>query len=391
MAKAEADAPRTGKLARSAITGLAAARIGMAELSHRTRKRSAQAQAEHEAALGRILFGALGQLRGSALKVSQLLSMHPGLLPDGVRSELARAHHQAPPLNRALAGRVFRQAFGQEPEALFDHFEPIAFAAASLGQVHRAQLAGHGTVAVKVQYPGIAATIASDMQLMRAALREVDYLQEAEQLQWFAQHAAQPGVVMAQPILSHTRAQVLTQQFVPGLPLQAWLATQPHQALRDQAVQHLWDWFMHCIFVLGRVHADPHPGNFLFAPDGTVGVLDFGCTRALPSTFRAQVVQAWSALLRAPTDPTRNAQVLQAYQALGLLRKDLTVQAYTTELAPALAEMQAWQIEPFTQPVFNFGTKTPRPSPPASTSACWGSTSPISPARCPRSSACGWG
>ena len=392
MAKAEA--PRTGKLARSAITGLAAARIGMAELGHRTRKRSAQAQAEHEAALGRILFGALGQLRGSALKVSQLLSMHPQLLPEGVRRELARAHHQAPPLNRALVGRVFRQTFGQEPEALFDHFEPTAFAAASLGQVHRAQLAGHGTVAVKVQYPGIAATIASDMQLMRAALRalahtdlplptdavmdgvmaeieatllrEVDYLQEAEQLQWFAEHAAQPGVVMARPILSHTRAQVLTQQFVPGQPLQAWLATQPSPSQRDQAGQHLWDWFMHCIFVLGRVHADPHPGNFLFAPNGSVGVLDFGCTRVLPSAFRAQVVQAWSALLRDPTDPTRNAQVLQAYQAQGLARADVSLATYSTDLAPALAVMQAWQMEPFTQAVFDFGTKTPPPlTPPA--------------------------
>jgi len=293
-------------------------------------------------------------------------------------------------------GRVFRQAFGQEPEALFDHFEPTAFAAASLGQVHRAQLAGHGTVAVKVQYPGIAATIASDMQLMRAALRalahtdlplptdtvmdgvmaeieatllrEVDYLQEAEQLQWFAEHAAQPGVVMARPILSHTRAQVLTQQFVPGQPLQAWLATQPSpsQSQRDQAGQHLWDWFMHCIFVLGRVHADPHPGNFLFAPNGSVGVLDFGCTRVLPSAFRAQVVQAWSALLRDPTDPTRNAQVLQAYQALGLARADVSLATYSTDLAPALAVMQAWQMEPFTQAVFDFGTKTPPPlTPPA--------------------------
>ena len=311
---ARTEPPRTGRLARGTITGIAAARIGMAQLGHRVRTPSAQAQADHEAALGRILFGALGQLRGSALKVSQLLSMHPGLLPDGVRQELARAHHQAPPLNRALVGRVFRQAFGQEPEALFEHFEPTAFAAASLGQVHRAQLAGHGTVAVKVQYPGIAATITSDMQLMRAALRalahtdmplpantvvdsvmteieatllrEVDYLQEAEQLQWFAQHAARPGVVMAQPILSHTRAQVLTQQYLPGLHLDAWLATQPQQALRDQAGQHLWDWFMHCIFGLGRVHADPHPGNFLFAADGTVGVLDFGCTRELSEGFR---------------------------------------------------------------------------------------------------------
>ncbi|RZJ10461.1 MAG: AarF/ABC1/UbiB kinase family protein [Acidovorax sp.] len=386
---ARADAPRTGRLARGTITGLAAARIGMAQLGHRVRTPSAQAQADHEAALGRILFGALGQLRGSALKVSQLLSMHPGLLPDGVRQELARAHHQAPPLNRALVGRVFRQAFGQEPEALFDQFDPTAFAAASLGQVHRAQLTGHGTVAVKVQYPGIAATIASDMQLMRTALRalahtdmplpantvvdsvmteieatllrEVDYLQEAEQLQWFAQHAALPGVVLAQPILSHTRAQVLTQQFLPGQHLQAWLATQPTQQQRDLAGQHLWDWFMHCIFVLGRVHADPHPGNFLFAPDGTVGVLDFGCTRSLSAGFLAQVTQAWSALLRAPTDPQRDALVLQAYQALGLVNAGLTVPDYTAELAPALADMQAWQMEPFTQAVFDFGAKTPPP------------------------------
>jgi predicted unusual protein kinase regulating ubiquinone biosynthesis (AarF/ABC1/UbiB family) len=389
MAKAEADAPRTGKLARSAITGLAAARIGMAELGHRTRKRSAQAQAEHEAALGRILFGALGQLRGSALKVSQLLSMHPGLLPDGVRNELARAHHQAPPLNRALVGRVFRQAFGQEPEALFEHFESTAFAAASLGQVHRAQLAGHGTVAVKVQYPGIAATIASDMQLMRTTLRalahtdlalpsntvvdsvmaeieatllrEVDYLQEAAQLQWFAEHAALPGIAMAQPVLSHTRPQVLTQSYLPGLPLQAWLQTQPSQAQRDQAGQYLWDWFTHCIFVLGRVHADPHPGNFVFAPDGAVGVLDFGCTRELSSAFRAQVARAWTALLLPATHPQREAQVLQAYKALGLARPELSLEHYATRLAPALAEMQAWQIEPLTQAVFDFGRKTPPP------------------------------
>lgn len=386
---ASAEPPRTSRLARGAITGLAAARIGVAQLGHRVRTPSAQAQAEHEAVLGRILFDALGQLRGSALKVSQLLSMHPGLLPDGVRQELARAHHQALPLNRALVGRVFRQAFGQEPEALFDHFEPTAFAAASLGQVHRAQLASHGTVAVKVQYPGIAATIASDMQLMRTALRalahtdlplpadavldgvmteieatllrEVDYLQEAEQLQWFAQHAALPGVAMAQPILSHTRAQVLTQQFLPGQHLQAWLATQPAQAQRDQAGQHLWDWFMHCIFVLGRVHADPHPGNFLFAPDGTVGVLDFGCTRSLSAHFRSNVAQAWSALLRPAADPERDALVLQAYQALGIVKTELSLQTYSADLAPALAEMQAWQIEPFTEPVFDFGTKTPPP------------------------------
>lgn len=389
-----ADAPRTGRLARGAITGMAAARIGLAELGHRARTPTPAEQAAHEAALGRILFGALSQLRGSALKVSQLLAMHPQLLPEGVRNELARAHHQAPPLNRALVGRVFRQAFGQPPEALFTHFEPTAFAAASLGQVHRAELTGHGTVAVKVQYPGMARTIASDMQLLRTALRalartdlplptgevlgsvmaeieatllrEVDYLHEAEQQQWFATHAARPGVVIAQPILSHTRAPVLTQQFLPGQPLAAWLATQPAQALRDRAGQHLWDWYQHCIFGLGRVHADPHPGNFLFAADGTVGVLDFGCTRGLSGAFRAQVRTAWSALLRPATDPARDAQVLQAYQALGLAHAEVDLATYRSDVAPVLAPMQAWQIEPFTQAVFDFATKTPPPlTPPA--------------------------
>src|SRR3989344_6036964 len=90
---ARTEPPRTGRLARGTITGIAAARIGMAQVGLRVRTPSAQAQADYEAALGGILFGALGQLRGSALKVSQLLSMHPGLLPDGVRQELARARH----------------------------------------------------------------------------------------------------------------------------------------------------------------------------------------------------------------------------------------------------------------------------------------------------------
>ena len=118
---------------------------------------------------------------------------------------------------------------------------------------------------------------------------------------------------------------------------------------------------MHCIFVLGRVHADPHPGNFLFAPDGTVGVLDFGCTRSLSDGFRRHVAQAWLALLRPVTDPQRDLGVLKAYQALGLVQSGLTLHAYATELAPALADMQAWQVEPFTQPIFDFSTKTPPP------------------------------
>ena len=384
--------PRTDTLARGAITGLAVARVGMAKLGRRIRPVAASVQAQtealarHEAELGRILYQAMSQLRGTALKVSQLLSMNGSFLPEGVRRELARACHQVTPLNRALVGRVFRQDFGREPETLYARFDPTAFAAASLGQVHRAELPGHGTVAVKVQYPGIAATIPSDMRLMRAALKalgqgvlpnaavvnrimdeveatllqEVDYLHEARQLQWFAHHAALPGVLIPQPVMSHTTAHVLTQTYLEGLHLQAWLDTRPAQDERNRFGQHLFDWFMHCAFGLGHVHADLHPGNFLFMPDGRLGVLDFGCTRELSSGFRDAVAQAWSALL-APASAQQRQILLLCYRSLGLVACDLDETAFAEQLMPALAPMQRWQTEPFRSPVFDFAHKSPPP------------------------------
>lgn len=388
MARADA-APRTGALARGAITGLAAARIGIAHLGHRRGSSgtpNAERQAQHEAELGRILFQTLGQLRGTALKVSQLLSMDTTLLPEGVRRELARACHQALPLNRALVGRVFRQSFGQEPEALFAQFEPQAFAAASLGQVHRARLDGHGTVAVKVQYPGIAATIASDMRLLRAALkalgqgalplpappvvervlqeieatlhREVDYLHEARQLAWFADHATLPGVVIPRPVDSHTRAQVLTLEHVEGLHLDAWLHGAPPQSWRDAAGQRLFDWFLHCAFGLGQLHADLHPGNVLFLPEGRIALLDFGCTRTLSQGFRADLARAWAAALQ-PDGPERARALHAAYRALGLLAPTLDESTFARDLLPVIAPLLDWQIQPLRTPCFDFAHKMP--------------------------------
>lgn len=388
MARADA-APRTGAIARGAITGLAATRIGVAQLGHRLRAGGTQdkeRQAQHEAELGRILFQTLGQLRGTALKVSQLLSMDATLLPEGVRRELARACHQALPLNRALVGRVFRQSFGQEPEALFAQFEPQAFAAASLGQVHRARLDGHGAVAVKVQYPGIATTIASDMRLLRAALkalgqgalplpappvvervlqeieatlhREVDYLHEARQLAWFADHATLPGVVIPRPVASHTRAQVLTLEHVEGQHLDAWLRGAPPQSWRDAAGQRLFDWFLHCAFGLGQLHADLHPGNVLFLPEGRIALLDFGCTRTLSEGFRTDLARAWSAALQ-PDGPQRARALHGAYRALGLLAPALDEPTFARDLLPVIAPLLDWQVQPLRAPRFDFAHKMP--------------------------------
>ena len=148
-----ASVPRTGRLSRSAIAGMAVARAGLAHLGHKaqslTRDDAQQAEARkaHEAELGRILFAALNQLKGTALKASQLLGTELGFLPEGVRQELARAHYQVTPLNRAVVVKVLRQEFdqkyGHDGQALFQHFEPQAFAAASLISLSRVYLGYH--------------------------------------------------------------------------------------------------------------------------------------------------------------------------------------------------------------------------------------------------------
>lgn len=384
--------PRTGRITRGTIAGVAMARAGVAHLGHKARglarsdEQQAQARAEHEAALGRILFSALNQLKGCALKASQLLSMELGFLPEAMRAELARAHYQVTPLNQALVIKVMRQAFGQNPDALFQSFEPQAFAAASLGQVHGATLAGGEPVAVKLQYPGMAASIGSDMRLLRSLLQtmrtgadrlpnaeimervlvdievklaeELDYLHEAEQLVWFGQHLTLPGLVVPQPIMALTQQRVLTMQRLQGDHLNEWLKTQPSQSQRNHYGQLLFDTFMHCSFELHRLQADPHPGNYLFMPDGRLGLLDFGCTRTLDATFCRALARTWSAMLRDPVDADL---MRQAYRQLGMIAPTLSSDEFASQLMPALAPLQRWQCLPFSQATYDFSQHPPAP------------------------------
>ncbi len=381
--------PRTGKLARGAIVGVAVAQATAARLGHKVHRALGTAdagQAAHEAEVGRILFAALNQLKGTALKASQLLSLELGLLPEGVRQALAQAHYQVTPLNRALVIKLLRQEFGQGPEQLFRDFETQAFAAASLGQVHAAKLHDGQAVAVKLQYPGMAASIHSDMRLLRALLaglgagteflpdaalrdellagierklaEEIDYRQEADALDWFAERlpARVPGLVVPQCVRALSGARVLTMPRVPGLHLAEWLATNPSQAQRDLSGQLLWDTFLCSVFELRRLHADPHPGNYLFLPDGRLGLLDFGCTQLLPAHFGPSLGAAWSALLR-----NEAAGVRQAYAGLGLVSPDLDARVFEHQLIPALAALLDWQLRPFRLGTYDFGRHPPPP------------------------------
>jgi predicted unusual protein kinase regulating ubiquinone biosynthesis (AarF/ABC1/UbiB family) len=392
-------APPTGKLVRGAVGGMALAKAGIAHISHQARKLTT-ASAGHEAAqerldddLGRILFGALNQLKGTALKLSQLLSAHADFLPEKIRNQLAKGCYQVTPLNRALVHKVFRQEFGQPADLLFAHFDAQAFAAASLGQVHRARLADGSEVAVKVQYPGIASSINSDLQIVRAVMHtlgkgsnllprkelldqvmdeiagklreELDYEHEAAQLTWFRAHVTMPGIAIPLPIASHSSKRVLTMTRLDGLHIDQWLATNPDQASRDRYGQLLFDWFWYSLFELGRLHADPHAGNFLFMPDGRLGLLDFGLTRSMSVEFCAGLTRAWHARLHLPSDAA-NVEMRLAYIDLGVISDSLSQQDFDQQLMPAIAPMIDWQLEPLRAERCDFARRTSMPHPDAS-------------------------
>ena len=375
-----------GKLKRTAVTGSAMAKLGVKHLTYLGKKTfSEQDQIEHERQLGKTLFAALSQLRGTALKVSQVLSMEADLLPVHIREELAKGCYQVPPLNRALIHKVFVQEFNQAPGELFDQFNRHAFAAASLGQVHQASLANGKSVAVKVQYPGIASSINSDVKILRGVmttlakttdllpdkqlvnrvldeiearlLEEVDYEFEAEKTLWFKQQLAPLNVQVPEVYSDFSSDRVITTAFLQGLHLDEWLAGNPSQSQRNQVGQQLFDLFFYSLFKLNRLHADPHPGNFLFLPDGTIGLIDFGCVKAIDPAFPPQVAKTMSGLL-----PNGDADsLLNTYKNLNMLAPDLSIDEFNQDVMPHLKPMHDWLIQPFLQPEFDFATKSPYP------------------------------
>lgn len=387
-------APPTGKIRRSAISGVALAHAGLASIGHQARKLTRAADDEEaarlrfEADLGRIMFKALNQLKGTALKVSQALSTHADFLPPGIRDELAKGCHQVTPLNRALVYKVLRSEFGQTAQELFAGFDAQAFAAASLGQVHRAVLGDGREVAVKVQYPGIGASIKSDLAMLRGMVQaiggarvpmpraelmdqamadvagkleeELDYEHEATQLEWFHQRVPSAQYAVPLPVRSHSSARVLTMERLDGLHLDAWLATKPDQASRNHFGQLLFDWFVLSLHMLGRINADPHAGNFLFLAEGRLGLLDFGCTRTLAPGFSGKLRAAWTAMLNRPADGPQVAARL-AYIELQLISPQLSQHEFDTVLMPAVAPMVDWQLAPFRSARFDFGSWSDMP------------------------------
>ena len=260
------------------------------------------------------IYDALSNLKGSALKVAQMLSMDQGILPQAYTDKFSQAQYSAPPLSYPLVVKTFQQYFKQNPSEIFDEFSKQSVAAASIGQVHRAQKDGKD-LAVKVQYPGVATSISSDLKMVRPIVGAMFNISAAEMNHYLGEVEVrlmeetnyhlelERGMKICEackhieglefpeyyPALSAER--ILTMDWMQGLHLDQFLKTNPDQETRNRVGQIIWDFYDFQIHQLREVHADPHPGNFLFREDGSVGVIDFGCVKELPEDFYRRYFQ----------------------------------------------------------------------------------------------------
>ncbi|TXH59894.1 MAG: AarF/ABC1/UbiB kinase family protein [Thiothrix sp.] len=362
-----------GKWARASIVGSTALKVGLREVQHQAKRpfMSIERQQVDKQTLdeknAELIFNALTQLRGTALKVAQMLSMEIEILPERYRKELQKSFHQVPPLNRVLVRKAIQEQLGQPPEYLFAEFNDEAFAAASLGQVHQARLLDGTAVAIKIQYPGIHVAMNNDMQLMRKLAprlpnpqmvlqsleeihdrlkEEVDYAHEAATTQWFAEHLRVAGIQIPKVYTEFSGTRLLTTELVEGLHLEAWLATQPSQAMRNRAAQYLYDMLVYSVRHLKRLHADPNPGNYLFHADGSVSLIDFGCTKPFSSEFIHILPELLHAFVRDDAEA-----ILAAYRVLGMNPQPYSATWYPEVLRP----FAQWAALPLQTKSFDFG------------------------------------
>ncbi|MGM0546371.1 MAG: ABC1 kinase family protein [Bacteroidota bacterium] len=261
----------------------------------------------------RQVFNEFTKLRGTALKIAQSMSMDEGMLPEEFAEVMSESQYSVPPINKALARSIIKKELGDYPENLFAHFDTEAIAAASIGQVHEAQLKNGQKVAVKIQYPNVKNTIHSDLSMAKTLMKriisgngnfdeyfeeieetlmeETDYHQEAEYLKYFNKRFSEGNVITPQFVENLSTEKVLTMSFIEGQHLKEFLAQNPSQQERNHFGQLLWDFFHDQVEQRNFIHADTHPGNFFFREDGKLGVIDFGCVKKFSEEFTHNYMQ----------------------------------------------------------------------------------------------------
>ena len=319
------------------------------------------------------IYNSLKTLKGSALKVAQMLSMEKNLLPRAYVDQFSLSQFSVPPLSWPLVKKMIRKYLGANPELVFDTFAAQSKNAASIGQVHQATKDGK-KLAVKIQYPGVADSISSDLRIVKPIalrmfnlkgkdtdkyfnevenklLEETDYRLELKQSQWIADKCKHiPYLRFPSYYPEYSSDKILTMDWMEGLHISEYLsAQQQDKEMNHHLGQTLWDFYMFQIHHLKKVHADPHPGNFLIDQSYNLVALDFGCVKTIPDDFYIPYFDLVD--LKIEDNPLLFQEILYD---LEILRTDDTEEevVYFTELFGRLIKVLTL---PFTQKEFDFG------------------------------------
>ncbi|WP_447957904.1 ABC1 kinase family protein [Vreelandella sp. EE7] len=271
--------------------------------------------------LGEALFEGLSELKGPAMKMAQMMSQWDDLLPPDLAEELARLQRQAEPMPWPRIREALVLQYG-DLDGHFSEIEERPFASASMGQVHKAVTLDGETVVLKVQYPGLAEVLESDLVQLRRIMRlgrwfkvpqarldamfeelaaglrdELDYTAEAQALARYRErYIDEPRLVIPEPVMALCGTHVLAMRFVDGTPLRELESAD--DATRQKVAQVLADWITEELFTHGELHADPHAGNFAADAHGRLVIYDFGAVIPVPRERLA----AMMALLKATLD-----------------------------------------------------------------------------------------
>jgi predicted unusual protein kinase regulating ubiquinone biosynthesis (AarF/ABC1/UbiB family) len=285
----------------------------------------------------------MGNMKGVTMKLGQIMSLMGGAVPEGFAERLTTLQADAPPMSEELVRSVFEGDFGTTPEKLFRRWESKPFAAASIGQVHRAELKDRTQVAVKVQYPGVEQAITADLanlgavfgllglgakgfdpkpmveDLKRGITAELDYLLEVRQQQRFAElFEGHPLIKIPLPYPELSSKHVLVQEFVEGKPF-AHARTLP-QDERNRIAEIIFRFTFGSIHRHGLFQADPHAGNYLLLTDGRVAFLDFGCIAEFDQELKEKINTVVRGVLSGDLELWRSAM-----ESIGYVPLDLNV------------------------------------------------------------------
>ena len=254
------------------------------------------------------IYDRLKSLKGSALKVAQMLSMDKSFLPQAYVEKFSLSQFSVPPLSAPLVLKTFKTNFGKTPYEIFDEFNANSVNAASIGQVHLA-VKDNKKLAVKIQYPGVANSISSDLALVKPIairmfnlqgkdsdkyfkevedklIEETNYLLELKQSQEVANACNKiENLVFPKYYPKYSSEKIITMDWMTGIHLSEFTNSNSDQEKADKIGQALWDFYMYQIHILKKVHADPHPGNFLVNKENQLVALDFGCMKKIPNEF----------------------------------------------------------------------------------------------------------